>query len=178
MLSPAHDILGSALTVTLPSLRSGKSVEVVIFYSTTRESTALGWLEKECVCLCFFICSSPFNNDLDRLLARNSNICFRNASQYMQELWYHYKVCAYLTPAFSLSLIARFYRLFLGENRTSYPVLDRRCLTLALQTYSANVKSVLPVLLSAIRISPPPEQVHGGQEVGFDEVVYVYKQVC
>lgn len=96
----------------------------------------------------------------------------------MPELWHHYKVCSYLTPAFSLSLIARFCRLFLGENRTSCPVLDRRCLTLALQTYSANVKSVLPVLLSAIRISPPPEQVHGGQEVGFDEVEYVYKQVC
>lgn len=46
------------------------------------------------------------------------------------------------------------------------------------QTYSANVKSVLPVLCSAIRVSPPSEEVHGGKRVGIDEVEYVYKQVC
>lgn len=31
--------------------------------------------------------------------------------------------------------------------------------------------------MSAIRISPPPELVHGGKQVGVDEVEYVYKQV-
>ena len=47
----------------------------------------------------------------------------------------------------------------------------------AAKTYSANVKSVLPVLLSAVRLSPPSEYVHGGKQVGVDEVEYVYKQV-
>lgn len=44
-------------------------------------------------------------------------------------------------------------------------------------TYSANVKSVLPVLFSAIRVSPPSEEVHGGKTVGVDVVEYVYNQV-
>ncbi|KAK7677928.1 hypothetical protein QCA50_019118 [Cerrena zonata] len=44
-------------------------------------------------------------------------------------------------------------------------------------TYTASVKSVLPVLLSAIQESPastgPP---HGGKEIGKDVVTYTYKQ--
>ncbi|KAF5356193.1 hypothetical protein D9756_004300 [Leucocoprinus leucothites] len=44
-------------------------------------------------------------------------------------------------------------------------------------TYTASVKSTLPVLLSAIRISPaangPP---HNGKVIGRDEVVYTYNQ--
>ncbi|KDQ17535.1 hypothetical protein BOTBODRAFT_172006 [Botryobasidium botryosum FD-172 SS1] len=43
-------------------------------------------------------------------------------------------------------------------------------------TYSAKVKSTLPVLLSALRISPPTVSVHNGKEVGKDIVTYEYSQ--
>jgi leukotriene-A4 hydrolase len=47
------------------------------------------------------------------------------------------------------------------------------------QTYTARVASVLPVLLSAIRVSPPSEgPAHDGKIIGNDVVSYVYKQVC
>jgi hypothetical protein len=46
------------------------------------------------------------------------------------------------------------------------------------QTYTAKVASVLPVLLSAIRVSPPSEgPAHDGKIIGKDVVSYVYKQV-
>ena len=52
------------------------------------------------------------------------------------------------------------------------------CLQCPLQTYSASVKSVLPVLLSAIRESPPSAgPPHGGKEIGKDVVTYTYNQV-
>ncbi|KAG1767142.1 hypothetical protein EDD22DRAFT_876852 [Suillus occidentalis] len=44
-------------------------------------------------------------------------------------------------------------------------------------TYSASVRSVLPVLLSARRISPPSDgPAHDGKIIGKDEVVYTYDQ--
>ncbi|PCH33157.1 hypothetical protein WOLCODRAFT_147267 [Wolfiporia cocos MD-104 SS10] len=44
-------------------------------------------------------------------------------------------------------------------------------------TYTARVVSVLPVLLSAIRVSPPSEGLaHDGKEIGKDSVTYVYNQ--
>lgn len=46
------------------------------------------------------------------------------------------------------------------------------------QTYTARVASVLPVLLSAIRVSPPSEgPAHDGKTIGKDVVSYVYEQV-
>ncbi|KAJ9101130.1 hypothetical protein QFC21_003348 [Naganishia friedmannii] len=42
--------------------------------------------------------------------------------------------------------------------------------------YSANVKSTIPALLSALRQSPPVDQPHGGKEIGSDVVEYVYDQ--
>lgn len=46
------------------------------------------------------------------------------------------------------------------------------------QTYTAKVTSVLPVLLSAIRVSPPSEgPAHDGKTIGKDAVSYEYKQV-
>jgi leukotriene-A4 hydrolase len=48
-----------------------------------------------------------------------------------------------------------------------------------IQTYTARVASALPVLLSAIRVSPPSEgPAHDGKIIGKDVVSYVYKQVC
>ncbi|KAG1741787.1 peptidase family M1-domain-containing protein [Suillus paluster] len=44
-------------------------------------------------------------------------------------------------------------------------------------TYEAKITSVLPALMSAIRVSPPAEgPVHDGKIVGQDEVTYVYNQ--
>ncbi|KAH9168627.1 leukotriene-A4 hydrolase [Lactarius sanguifluus] len=44
-------------------------------------------------------------------------------------------------------------------------------------TYAAKVASVLPVLLSAIRVSPPSEgPAHDGKTIGKDVVTYVYTQ--
>ncbi|RPD67601.1 leukotriene A4 hydrolase N-terminal domain-containing protein, partial [Lentinus tigrinus ALCF2SS1-7] len=44
-------------------------------------------------------------------------------------------------------------------------------------TYAAKVASVRPVLLSAIRVSPPSDgPAHGGKEIGKDVVTYEYKQ--
>ncbi|KAI0271734.1 hypothetical protein BC834DRAFT_950104 [Gloeopeniophorella convolvens] len=44
-------------------------------------------------------------------------------------------------------------------------------------TYTAKVASVLPVLLSAIRVSPPSEgPAHDGKTIGTDVVTYTYKQ--
>ncbi|KAI1790494.1 metalloprotease [Ganoderma leucocontextum] len=44
-------------------------------------------------------------------------------------------------------------------------------------TYTAKVASVLPALLSAIRVSPPSDgPAHDGKEIGKDWVTYEYKQ--
>ncbi|KAL1952401.1 hypothetical protein VTO73DRAFT_1550 [Trametes versicolor] len=44
-------------------------------------------------------------------------------------------------------------------------------------TYTAKIKSVLPALLSAIRVSPPSNgPAHDGKEIGKDAVTYEYKQ--
>ncbi|KAG1746884.1 hypothetical protein EDB19DRAFT_1894105 [Suillus lakei] len=44
-------------------------------------------------------------------------------------------------------------------------------------TYEAKITSVLPALMSAIRVSPPAAgPVHDGKVVGQDEVTYVYNQ--
>ena len=46
------------------------------------------------------------------------------------------------------------------------------------QKYSARVASVLPVLLSALRISPPSGgPAHNGKVIGKDLVTYTYNQV-
>ncbi|CUA75782.1 leukotriene-A4 hydrolase [Rhizoctonia solani] len=44
-------------------------------------------------------------------------------------------------------------------------------------TYSANVTSILPVLMSALRVSPPSDgPIHAGKEVGVESVQYQYNQ--
>lgn len=47
------------------------------------------------------------------------------------------------------------------------------------QTYSASIACTLPVLMSAIRRSPPSDgPAHDGKEIGKDVVTYTYEQVC
>ena len=58
--------------------------------------------------------------------------------------------------------------------RSMAPLQDTPSLKI---TYSARVTSVLPVLMSALRVSPPAQDVHGGKEVGKDEITYEYNQV-
>ncbi|KAG8941943.1 hypothetical protein FRC04_003902 [Tulasnella sp. 424] len=43
-------------------------------------------------------------------------------------------------------------------------------------TYSANVRSTLPALCSALRVSPPSESVHDGKKIGEEVVEYKYNQ--
>ncbi|KAI0685545.1 peptidase family M1-domain-containing protein [Cytidiella melzeri] len=58
--------------------------------------------------------------------------------------------------------------------RTLLPVQDSPSVKI---TYSASVRSVLPVLLSAVRVSPPSDgPAHGGKVVGRDVVTYTYEQ--
>ncbi|KAJ3565633.1 hypothetical protein NP233_g7504 [Leucocoprinus birnbaumii] len=58
--------------------------------------------------------------------------------------------------------------------RTLAPIQDTPSVKI---TYTATVKSILPVLLSAIRESPPSDgPAHGGKVIGQDEVVYRYNQ--
>ncbi|KAF7320841.1 Leuk-A4-hydro-C domain-containing protein [Mycena chlorophos] len=47
-LKPKHPVMGSALHVSLPAgLKKGTSVKLSVVYSTTKDCTALQWLEKE-----------------------------------------------------------------------------------------------------------------------------------
>jgi leukotriene-A4 hydrolase len=49
-LKAKHEVMGSALHIPLPSgLKAGTSVEVKVCYRTTKDCTALQWLEKEYV---------------------------------------------------------------------------------------------------------------------------------
>lgn len=58
--------------------------------------------------------------------------------------------------------------------RTLVPIQDTPSIK---ATYSAKVSSVLPALLSAVRVSPPSDgPAHGGKEIGKDVVVYEYDQ--
>lgn len=47
-LGASHPVMGSSLTITLPSsLSKGSSAQITIEYSTTDKSTAIQWLPKE-----------------------------------------------------------------------------------------------------------------------------------
>ncbi|KDQ55005.1 hypothetical protein JAAARDRAFT_60446 [Jaapia argillacea MUCL 33604] len=58
--------------------------------------------------------------------------------------------------------------------RTLAPLQDTPSVKI---TYDAEVSSVLPILLSAVRVSPPSDgPAHDGKEIGKDIVFYSYKQ--
>jgi leukotriene-A4 hydrolase len=47
-LKERHPVMGNALVIPLsPPLAKGAKIAVQINYSTTREGTAIGWLEKD-----------------------------------------------------------------------------------------------------------------------------------
>lgn len=49
-VKPKHEVMGSALHIPLPhGLKSKTAITVAVFYKTTKDCTALQWLEKEYV---------------------------------------------------------------------------------------------------------------------------------
>ena len=49
-LGPNHAVMGSPLHILLPpALKVGDKIRVQIFYSTTKDCTAVQWLDKESV---------------------------------------------------------------------------------------------------------------------------------
>ncbi|KAF9073998.1 peptidase family M1-domain-containing protein [Rhodocollybia butyracea] len=120
-----HPIMGSALHIPLPSgLKSGSSIKVLINYQTTKDCTALQWLEKE--------------------------------QTQGKSFPYLFSQCQ---PIYA---------------RAISPIQDSPSVKIK---YSAEVTSVLPALMSAIRQSPPSTgPAHDGRVIGKDEVTYVYHQ--
>ncbi|KAJ7743783.1 peptidase family M1-domain-containing protein [Mycena metata] len=124
-LKPKHQVMGSALHVSLPKgLRSGTSIDVTVFYKTTKDCTALQWLEKE--------------------------------QTQGKQFPYLFSQCQPI------------------HARALAPCQDSPSVKI---TYSAKVASTLPVLLSAIRVSPPSDgPAHDGKVIGKDVVTYTYDQ--
>ncbi|RDX51566.1 zincin [Lentinus brumalis] len=124
-LGPNHAVMGSPLRILLPPSRKvGDQIRVQIFYSTTKDCTAVQWLGKE-----------------------------QTQGQ---------------TFPFMFSQCQPIYA------RSMAPLQDSSSVKI---TYNAKVACVLPVLLSAIRVSPPSDgPAHGGKEIGKDVVTYEYKQ--
>ncbi|KAJ7430441.1 peptidase family M1-domain-containing protein [Mycena galericulata] len=124
-LKPKHEVMGSALHVSLPKgVQSGTSIDVTVFYKTTKECTALQWLDK--------------------------------AQTQGKRFPYLFSQCQPI------------------HARALAPVQDSPSVKI---TYSATVASVLPVLLSAIRVSPPFDgPAHDGKVIGEDIVKYTYDQ--
>jgi hypothetical protein len=47
-LKSKHEVMGAALHVSLPkNLKSGTAIDVTVLYKTTKDCTALQWLDKE-----------------------------------------------------------------------------------------------------------------------------------
>lgn len=124
-LKERHPVMGSALVIPLSStLNKGAKIAVRIAYSTTRECTAIGWLEKE----------QTAGGKFDYLFSQCQAIHARSLA----------------------------------------PLQDTSSVKI---TYSANVTSVLPVLMSALRVSPSVDgPVHEGKSVGTDAIEYRYNQ--
>ncbi|KAJ7075001.1 peptidase family M1-domain-containing protein [Mycena belliarum] len=120
-----HEVMGSALHVTLPKgLELGTSLDVTVTYKTTKECTALQWLDKE--------------------------------QTQGKQFPYLFSQCQ---PIYARALA---------------PIQDSPSVKI---TYSATVACVLPVLLSAIRVSPPSDgPTHNGKVIGKDVVKYTYDQ--
>jgi len=119
-----HEVMGSALHIDLPSSVPGQYIDIKIIYKTTKDSTALQWLDKE--------------------------------QTQGKKFPYLFSQCQ---PIYARALV---------------PVQDTPSVKI---TYSAKVASVLPVLLSALRISPPSDgPIHDGKVVGKDFVTYTYDQ--
>ncbi|KAH7920495.1 hypothetical protein BV22DRAFT_1114838 [Leucogyrophana mollusca] len=124
-LGSTHVVMGSALHIPLPTpLNSGSKVSVKVAYSTSKNATALQWLQKE------------------QTQGKGFPFLFSQCQ-----------------PIYARSLV---------------PIQDTPSVK---STYTAAVSAVLPILMSAIRVSPPSEgPAHGGKVIGKDLVTYTYRQ--
>ncbi|OBZ79425.1 Leukotriene A-4 hydrolase [Grifola frondosa] len=124
-LGPHHEVMGSALRIPLPTApKTGSQVKVTVHYSTSKDSTALQWLEKE----------------------QTQGKAFPFLFSQCQPIYARCLAPLQDTPSAKI-------------------------------TYTAKVASTLPILLSAIRVSPPSQgPAHDGQVIGRDVVTYTYKQ--
>ncbi|QRV76953.1 leukotriene-A4 hydrolase [Ceratobasidium sp. AG-Ba] len=124
-LKERHPVMGNALVIPLsPPLDKGAKIVVRIAYSTTRECTAIGWLEKE-----------------------------QTAGG---KFGYLFSQCQAI------------------HARSLAPLQDTSSVKI---TYSADVTSILPVLMSALRTSPSVDGLsHEGGSVGMNAVQYKYNQ--
>jgi len=92
-LKPKHAVMGSALHIPLPSgLKSGSSVSVKVTYKTTKDCTALQWLEKEYVRDEMAVGHDLTREYSDKRRGRHSRTCSVSVSLSMPEPWRHYKV--------------------------------------------------------------------------------------
>ncbi|KAL4071200.1 peptidase family M1-domain-containing protein [Scleroderma yunnanense] len=128
-LGAVHEVMGSALRITLPDAVTGnqgkkKNIRLTVKYATTKNTTALQWLDKE--------------------QTQGGKFPF---------------LFSQCQPIYARNLV---------------PIQDTPSMKF---TYDAHVTAVLPVLMSAIRVSPsstgPP---HDGKEIGKDKATYVYRQ--
>ncbi|KAL0576889.1 Leucyl aminopeptidase yscIV [Marasmius crinis-equi] len=140
-LKPKHEVMGSALHIPLStSPQKGSSVKVTIHYQTTKDCTALQWLEKE-------------------YDGRYGNLFYSHSLSRQTQGKSHPYLFSQCQPIYA---------------RAMAPVQDTPSVKI---TYSASVTSILPVLLSAIRISPSSEgPAHDGKVIGKDSVTYRYDQ--
>ncbi|OJA13479.1 hypothetical protein AZE42_04405 [Rhizopogon vesiculosus] len=128
-LGEKHEVMGSALHITLPAgLQAGSSVKVTIEYHTTEPGCkALQWIDK--------------------------------AQTHGKTHPYLFSQCQ---PIYARGLLP-------CQGKFHTPSVKT--------TYEAKITSALPALMSAIRVSPPPEgPAHDGRIIGQDEVTYLYNQ--
>jgi hypothetical protein len=91
-LKAKHEVMGSALHIALPSkLRKESSVNVKILYKTSKNCTALQWLEKECVVDCSHKNKSSATRT-GRHKGSNTLISLVNVNRSTLELWLRCKV--------------------------------------------------------------------------------------
>ncbi|ELU40820.1 leukotriene-A4 hydrolase [Rhizoctonia solani AG-1 IA] len=166
--SATHDLVANqdnvksviALAISLPSaLQKGDQVVLRIDYSTTTQCTAIGWLDKE----------QTSGKKFDYLFSQ----C--QAVRTLLTRWFP----RFLTRVYIMRCLPLWCPtqsdLGLDPCALSRAVASR--LYLGFQTYSANITSILPVLMSALRLSPPSDgPAHEGKEVGVESVKYQYNQ--
>jgi leukotriene-A4 hydrolase len=173
--------MGSALHIPLPSdLKSGTSIKVKITYETTRDCTALQWLEKEYVHQIIMTIRKRLYPTMFRqtqgkkfpyLFSQCQPIYARTVAP-LQGV----PVLRYYGASYQLTCLFPRYTICKDCACAAHCEIDQ---VLSLQQkYSATVTSVLPVLLSAIRRSPSSEgPAHDGKAIGKDLVTYTYEQV-
>ncbi|KAI0762471.1 metalloprotease [Fomes fomentarius] len=107
-----------------PSRKVGDQIRIQIFYTTSKDCTAVQWLEKE------------------QTQGKTFPFMFSQCQ-----------------PIYARSLA---------------PLQDSASVKI---TYTAKVASILPALISAIRLTPPSDgPAHDGKEIGKDVVTYEYNQ--